>query len=305
MSFPLFRLCITILRFPRGYHGQPTSRTVWPMTNFQLAVCRRPQNYSKIMKMLLTKIAKSGDVYSKIHLYYMAYAGDNGKQWWLVISAHRWGRRHREHRWYPVPVFRKCGRTRANIFQNIVTSRADTLHRCVLHGPVLALCSLIAICHSRKLGSADVQSISLQSIYTYRCSASSTYEREYIGGDNNEAMNFVSGIVSIAMAGAWVKKTSTAVRSICVFHCLTIILFTPQRWIYWSRVLRYSTPSLNSETTTNFFQSPFIMTEIANLVRLLAKHHDCIGEVKGDRSLKVSCDTRSRIMCINFKIVLS
>lgn len=185
MSFPLFRLCITILRLPRGYHGQPTSRTVWPMTKFQLAVYRRPQNYSKIMKMLLTKIAKWGDIYSKINLYYMAYAGDNGKQWWLVISAHRWARRHREHRWSPIPVFSKCGRTRANIFQNYVISRADTLSSLCLHGSVLALCSLITICHGCKLGSADVHSTPLQSIYAYRCSASSTYERECTGGDDN------------------------------------------------------------------------------------------------------------------------
>lgn len=41
--------------------------------------------------------------------------------------------------------------------------------------------------------------------------------------------NYVSGIVSIAMAGAWVKKVPTAARSICVFQCQTTILFTPSR----------------------------------------------------------------------------
>lgn len=78
--------------------------------------------------------------------------------------------------------------------------------------------------------------------------------------------NFVSGIVSIVVAGAWVKKVPMAARSICVFQCLTTILFTPSRLNLLISRAQVHTTELYSEIATNFFQSSFIMTEIANLV---------------------------------------
>lgn len=158
MVFLHLRLCITITRLLQGSRGQATSRTMWPMTNFQLAVYRWPQNYSKIMKIHLMKIAEWGDICFKIRPHHPEHAGNNKKQLWVVKSTHRWGRRHRKHRLPPLPIFRKCGGTRENISQTIVKLRGDTVHHYIrLHGSVLALCGLITIFHGRKLGSIDAQ----------------------------------------------------------------------------------------------------------------------------------------------------